>query len=452
MYQLRPVQDVDTRKAKIGEGAYAKVYRSNDGAYAIKRIPINHEYSFVPIREMAIMRRLVGQEGIIEIIDAFAHSLSGRWDTAIVIPYYKTTLNKFYETHKYDKNYPLHANCIMKCISIGLYNMHRLGFLHLDIKPANIMVDENNLPKLIDFGITKYVGNITKQQPYSDVITVWYKPPELLRERTYNHLADVWSLGCCFGELVYGKPLFPGSTNGDMEQRHKRRDYRKGTSLTGMDEWTELVELMLQDNRIDISDVLIRMGNNVDPVVQANMDHISNHIIKYQPHSPDHSDIVNYIIMCMRLLECHPNTMAAAITLMDIYEKDPCISRCDLYMALAENLYEPAINELKKWGDPSLLMTRMIHKFQNMRIDIPLITHFIPDDDISNGLALLLLYGEYQKYSFADLGDAITRFIANEELSDEPTSAMTYLLNSLETVSASMEVFAMYPGLRLYLN
>ena len=52
------------------------------------------------------------------------------------------------------------------------------------------------------------------------MITLWYRPPELLLgERIYSTAVDIWSIGCIFGELVLRKPLFPGQ--GEFDQLTK---------------------------------------------------------------------------------------------------------------------------------------------------------------------------------------------------------------------------------------
>lgn len=47
--------------------------------------------------------------------------------------------------------------------------------------------------------------------PFSQVITLWYRPPELLLGvDKYGPEIDMWSVGCIFAELLVGKPIFPG--------------------------------------------------------------------------------------------------------------------------------------------------------------------------------------------------------------------------------------------------
>lgn len=64
--------------------------------------------------------------------------------------------------------------------------------------------------KLADFGLARLYNAKDKQRPYTNkVITLWYRPPELLLgEERYGPAIDVWSCGCILGELFQKKPMF----------------------------------------------------------------------------------------------------------------------------------------------------------------------------------------------------------------------------------------------------
>lgn len=64
--------------------------------------------------------------------------------------------------------------------------------------------------KLADFGLARLYNAEDRQRPYTNkVITLWYRPPELLLgEERYGPAIDVWSCGCILGELFLKKPLF----------------------------------------------------------------------------------------------------------------------------------------------------------------------------------------------------------------------------------------------------
>ena len=63
---------------------------------------------------------------------------------------------------------------------------------------------------MADFGLARLYSAEDRQRPYTNkVITLWYRPPELLLgEERYGPAIDVWSCGCILGELFWKKPLF----------------------------------------------------------------------------------------------------------------------------------------------------------------------------------------------------------------------------------------------------
>ena len=97
----------------------------------------------------------------------------------------------------------------------GLAHMHAMGWVHRDLKTANLLVTAGNVVKIADFGLAKPMEHGREMTPR--VVTLWYRAPELLyQDRSAGMPVDVWSAGCIFGELLSGKELFVGQT--EMEQ------------------------------------------------------------------------------------------------------------------------------------------------------------------------------------------------------------------------------------------
>lgn len=96
--------------------------------------------------------------------------------------------------------------------------MHdELGIMHRDLKPDNIMINENPLcAKIIDFGTCKDL-TVESGPHTSYVSTRWYRAPEcVLRSHHYTFVSDVFAAGCIMGELYLQHPLFPGSSELDQ--------------------------------------------------------------------------------------------------------------------------------------------------------------------------------------------------------------------------------------------
>ena len=98
----------------------------------------------------------------------------------------------------------------MKQLLTGLYYCHRNNVLHRDIKGSNLLIDNQGNLKLADFGLARPYSNENANPLTNKVITLWYRPPELLLgTQTYGPAVDMWSAGCIFAELLYGKPILP---------------------------------------------------------------------------------------------------------------------------------------------------------------------------------------------------------------------------------------------------
>ena len=95
----------------------------------------------------------------------------------------------------------------------GINYCHSRNILHRDIKPQNLLINETTKElKVADFGLSRAFG-LPISCYSSDVITLWYRPPELLLGATfYTTSVDIWSAGCVFAELSNtGCPLLPGT-------------------------------------------------------------------------------------------------------------------------------------------------------------------------------------------------------------------------------------------------
>lgn len=105
---------------------------------------------------------------------------------------------------------------------LGLAELHRQKIIHRDLKPANVLFfheGDNMSVKIADFGISR-VSSVPVKSYTNDVVTLWYRAPELLLgSTTYNELIDIWSIGCIIAELITRKPLFPGK---DVEDQMRK--------------------------------------------------------------------------------------------------------------------------------------------------------------------------------------------------------------------------------------
>jgi serine/threonine-protein kinase len=93
----------------------------------------------------------------------------------------------------------------------GLAHAHRVGVVHLDIKPDNLIVDESGVLKVLDFGIARVLSSEAFATRHV-VGTLRYMSPEQIAGDPLDHRSDIFSLGCSLYELLAYLPAYAGST------------------------------------------------------------------------------------------------------------------------------------------------------------------------------------------------------------------------------------------------
>ncbi|XP_060967157.1 probable serine/threonine-protein kinase At1g54610 [Cannabis sativa] len=211
------------RLAKIGQGTYSNVYKARDllsgKIVALKKVRFDNlepESVKFMAREILVLRKLdhpnvLKLEGLATsrmscslylVFEYMEHDLAGLAARSGV---------KFTEPQ---------IKCYMKQLLSGLEHCHNNGVLHRDIKGSNLLLNNEGILKIADFGLATFYDPNHRQPMTSRVVTLWYRPPELLLGATmYGVGIDLWSAGCILAELLAGKPIMPGRT--EVEQLHK---------------------------------------------------------------------------------------------------------------------------------------------------------------------------------------------------------------------------------------
>ncbi|CAK8544609.1 unnamed protein product [Lathyrus sativus] len=110
--------------------------------------------------------------------------------------------------------------CYMHQLLSRLEHCHNRNVLHRDIKGSNLLVDNERVLRIADFGLASFFDLKHKQPMTSRVVTLWYRSSELLLGATdYDVGVDLWSAGCILAELLAGRPIMPSRT--EVEQLHK---------------------------------------------------------------------------------------------------------------------------------------------------------------------------------------------------------------------------------------
>jgi len=101
-----------------------------------------------------------------------------------------------------------YIKCYMKQMLEALYEIHNKQLMHRDIKAANMLLNNRGQLFIADFGL---MTSTTREVFSNNVITRWFKPPEiLLGSVKYGPEVDMWGVGCVLVEMLTGKTPFPG--------------------------------------------------------------------------------------------------------------------------------------------------------------------------------------------------------------------------------------------------
>ncbi|XP_054571173.1 cyclin-dependent kinase 7 isoform X2 [Eptesicus fuscus] len=184
----------------LGEGQFATVYKARDKntnqIVAIKKIKLGHRseakdgINRTALREIKLLQEL-SHPNIIGVIIK---------DNSLVLT-------------------PSHIKAYMLMTLQGLEYLHQHWILHRDLKPNNLLLDENGVLKLADFGLAKSFGSPNRAYTHQ-VVTRWYRAPELLfGARMYGVGVDMWAVGCILAELLLRVPFLPGDSDLDQLTR-----------------------------------------------------------------------------------------------------------------------------------------------------------------------------------------------------------------------------------------
>jgi len=110
---------------------------------------------------------------------------------------------------------------IAKQVCEGLAEAHRLGVVHRDLKPQNIMVDEDGNARIMDFGIARSVKGKGITGAGVMIGTPEYMSPEQAEVKEVDQRSDVYSLGVILYEMVTGRVPFEGETPLGIAMKHK---------------------------------------------------------------------------------------------------------------------------------------------------------------------------------------------------------------------------------------
>ena len=136
-------------------------------------------------------------------------------DIYLIFEYMETDLHAVIRANILEE---IHKQYIMYQLFKSLKFMHSAELLHRDVKPSNLLLNSECQVKIADFGLARSVAQLEEDEGPAPILTDyvatrWYRAPEILLGSTkYTFGVDMWSSGCILGELLGGKPIFPGTS------------------------------------------------------------------------------------------------------------------------------------------------------------------------------------------------------------------------------------------------
>jgi hypothetical protein len=188
-FKNEPVQKIKP----LGQGVFGSVYQVKglkSGVISASKVirPVNNSFHYTATQEIGILKE-ISHPSIIKILDY----IPGKLDTIQVI--YELMSG---DLQKQELEMPT-VKKFLRQILEGLKFLHVRGIIHGDLKGANLLVKDGTV-KIADFGLARMINSGESQKGV--VITLWWRPPEVLEEKSFDTSADIWSVGIIMLEML----------------------------------------------------------------------------------------------------------------------------------------------------------------------------------------------------------------------------------------------------------
>lgn len=179
----------------------------------MKKIRLENEEEGIPstaIREISLLKELP-HNNIVSLIDV----IHDQTKLYLVFEFLEQDL-KHYMDNAGKRLSSMLVKSYTQQLLLGLTHVHSNRVMHRDLKPQNLLIDRYGTLKIADFGLARSFG-LPIQQLTHEVITLWYRAPEILLGcKQYSVGVDIWSVACIIVEMITKHPLFPGDSEIDQ--------------------------------------------------------------------------------------------------------------------------------------------------------------------------------------------------------------------------------------------
>lgn len=204
----------------LGKGMFSSVVRATDSRtnkyVAIKIIRNNDTMRKAGMKEIQILEQLLeadpdDKKHLIRFERYFDHK------GHLCMVFENLSMNLREVLKKFGRDVGLNLRAIRayaQQMFLGLSLLRKCNILHADLKPDNLLVNEQrSVLKICDLGSASSASD-NEITPY--LVSRFYRAPEIILGVPYDYAIDVWSIGCTLYELYTGKILFTGRNNNQM--------------------------------------------------------------------------------------------------------------------------------------------------------------------------------------------------------------------------------------------
>eukprot|EP01134_Creolimax_fragrantissima_P000392 CFRG0392T1 len=211
VFQARVIKPANSHLLDSEEGYEQLEKRKNEFCLvAMKRIKLVNGTGGIPssaLREMGLLKELK-HPSIVKLLRVVYQSNK----LFLVFELAREDLHHFIQRKKKVGGIKeLQAKQMAMSILSAIKYAHSHCVMHRDLKPSNILVMPDETIKIGDWGLARTFG-IPLRTFTNEVVTMWYRAPEIILGSTYTPAVDMWSFACIFVELFAGEVLFSGSS------------------------------------------------------------------------------------------------------------------------------------------------------------------------------------------------------------------------------------------------
>ncbi|XP_045546201.1 hormonally up-regulated neu tumor-associated kinase homolog A isoform X1 [Salmo salar] len=193
---------------KLGEGSFAKV---REGLHAMtgekvavkvidKRKAKKDSYVTKNLRREGHIQQMIRHPNITQLLDILETENS--YYLVMELCPGGNLMNRIYDKKKLDER---ETQKYVRQLVMAVEHLHRAGVVHRDLKIENLLLDEQDNIKLIDFGLSNCAGILGYSDPFSTQCgSPAYAAPELLSRKKYGPKVDVWSIGVNMYAMLTG--------------------------------------------------------------------------------------------------------------------------------------------------------------------------------------------------------------------------------------------------------